>query len=76
MPWSPNDADRFKKGLSDKQKRQWAAIANAALQRGSGESSAIRQASGSLRSGAVESAARRRLKQKMNTKSSVTGAHT
>lgn len=75
MPWSPNDADRFKKGLSDKQKRQWAAIANAALQRGSDESSAIRQASGSLRSGALESAARRRMQKKL-PQSSITGAHT
>jgi len=28
MPWKPEDADKHKKGLTDKQKRQWAEIAN------------------------------------------------
>ena len=31
MPWDVGDVDKFKKGLSDKAKRQWVAIANAAL---------------------------------------------
>lgn len=31
MPWSPGDADRFIKGLSDEQKKKWASIANATL---------------------------------------------
>lgn len=31
MPWTANDAERFKKGLSAKQKRQWAAVANSTL---------------------------------------------
>lgn len=31
MPWSARDADRFKRGLGPKQKREWAHIANSAL---------------------------------------------
>ena len=31
MPWKPEDAERHKKGLSEKQKRAWAEIANSAL---------------------------------------------
>lgn len=52
MPWTVRDVNRFKKGLSDKQKRQWVSIANSALktcQAKSGsncEASAIRQANG------------------------------
>lgn len=54
MPWSVGDVDSHKKGLSDKQKRQWTRIANSVLKRcmdkgGSEEScaaSAIRQANG------------------------------
>lgn len=33
MPWTARDADRHKKGLSAKQKRQWAAVANSVLAR-------------------------------------------
>lgn len=33
MPWDVGDVDKFKKGLTDKAKRQWVAIANAALAR-------------------------------------------
>ena len=32
MPWTAQDAERHKKGLSAKQKRQWAKVANSALQ--------------------------------------------
>ncbi|OFY64765.1 MAG: hypothetical protein A2Y71_06240 [Bacteroidetes bacterium RBG_13_42_15] len=52
MPWDVSDVKRFKKGLTDKQKKQWVEIANAALkscQEKGGkncEASAIRQASG------------------------------
>lgn len=54
MPWSEKDVDRFKKGLSDKQKEQWVAVANSVLQKcldGGGdakkcEASAIQQANG------------------------------
>jgi len=54
MPWSVGDVDKHKKGLSDKQKRQWVRIANSVLSRcmakGGSESecagSAIRQANG------------------------------
>jgi Putative phage serine protease XkdF len=50
MPWTTADVDSHKKGLSDKQKRQWVHVANSALKRcqGAGESDcdgrAIRQA--------------------------------
>jgi len=54
MPWRAEDADKHKKGLSAKQKRQWAEIANSVLRKcmadgGSEETcaaSAIRQANG------------------------------
>jgi hypothetical protein len=54
MPWTITDVDRFKRGLTPAQKRQWVQVANDALrrclQRGGNqrrcESSAIRQASG------------------------------
>jgi hypothetical protein len=75
MPWNPGDSVRFKRGLSEKQQRIWARIANSALEGGASESSAVRQASGSLRSGGIESAARRKLQKKL-PKSSITGAHT
>lgn len=32
MPFSPSDADKHKKGLTDQQKKQWAAIANSVLE--------------------------------------------
>tara|TARA_Y100000310_G_scaffold210165_2_gene210779 strand:+ start:1152 stop:2486 length:1335 start_codon:yes stop_codon:yes gene_type:complete len=31
MPWRSKDVDKFKKGLDDKQKKKWVAIANSAL---------------------------------------------
>lgn len=54
MPWDINDVSRFKRGLTDAQKRRWVRIANSALAsclaRGGNQStcegSAIRQASG------------------------------
>ena len=33
MPWTAADADKHKKGLSAKQKRQWSHVANSALKR-------------------------------------------
>jgi hypothetical protein len=33
MPWTVKDVDKFKKGLSDKQKRKWVAVANDVLHR-------------------------------------------
>ena len=33
MPWTANDADKHKKGLSEKQRKRWAAVANAVLKR-------------------------------------------
>lgn len=54
MPWTVEDVDKHKKGLSDKQKKQWVRIANAALKAcikkgGTDDScaaSAIKQANG------------------------------
>jgi hypothetical protein len=56
MPWKISDVDRFKKGLTNKQKRQWVKIANSALNsclsdggtQKNCEASAIRQANGSV----------------------------
>jgi hypothetical protein len=56
MPWKPEDADKHKKGLTDKQKRQWAEIANSVrsncLKEGKPESEcdalAIKQANGAV----------------------------
>lgn len=45
MPWEPKDATRHtKRATSAKKKRQWAHVADKALERGSSEGSAIRQA--------------------------------
>ena len=54
IPWTVEDVDEFKKGLTDKEKRQWVAIANSALERclkeggdqQTCEVSAIKQANG------------------------------
>lgn len=56
MPWKPKDAHRHKKGLSDKQARQWAHVANSALascladkvKRDICEASAVRQANSAV----------------------------
>jgi len=56
MPWTVKDVDKHKKGLTDKQKRQWVKIANSVYKQcmsdGGSDSScagkAIRQASGSV----------------------------
>lgn len=54
MPWTIADVDRFKKGLTPAQKRQWVKIANDALSRCRSrggkncDASAIRQANGSV----------------------------
>ena len=56
MPWTTGDVDRFKKGLSDKEKREWVAIANNVLEscladggdRDECERKAIMQASGTV----------------------------
>lgn len=31
MPWKPSDASKHNKGLTSKQKRQWANVANSVL---------------------------------------------
>jgi hypothetical protein len=62
MPWNVADVDKHKKGLSDKQKKQWVRIANTALascmKKGGTEeecaASAIRQANGVLNANSGE----------------------
>jgi len=55
MPWTVDDVDEHNQGLSDEQKRQWVAVANAVLARcqqegGSDcEASAIRQANAAVK---------------------------
>lgn len=62
MPWTAKDADSHKKGLSPKQQRQWAAVANAALEKcekdgGSDcDASAIRQANAAVDKTTAEAA--------------------
>lgn len=53
MPWTINDVDRFKRGLSENEKRQWVRIANSTLEKckernpnNNCEARAIRQANG------------------------------
>lgn len=50
MPWTTADVDRHNKGLNDRQKRQWVAVANSVLSKCGGgsecEASAITQANG------------------------------
>jgi len=54
MPWKASDAHKHKKGLTPKQARQWAAVANSALKKCESEggsdcdASAIRQANGAV----------------------------
>jgi hypothetical protein len=52
MPWTPEDgpARHTEKANTPKKKRQWAKIANGALERGESEQSAIMQADGVLQS--------------------------
>ena len=60
MPWGVGDVDRFKKGLTPKQKEQWVAVANSALsdclKKGGSQSTcegrAIRMASGVVKESA------------------------
>jgi hypothetical protein len=56
MPWSVADVDKFKKGLSDSEKKKWVNVANSVLEKclknggkqDECEASAIRQANGSV----------------------------
>ncbi len=67
MPWSAKDADKHKKGLSAKGRRQWAAVANAALAKCQKEgksncdASAIRQANAAVQTEALVSRLQARL---------------
>ena len=64
MPWTVADVDKHKKGLTEKEKKQWVAIANSALSSclkkggkdNACEASAIRQANGSVKTNSVFSA--------------------
>ncbi len=44
MPWTVEDVDRHKKGLSTAGKELWVKVANEALERTGDESQAIREA--------------------------------
>lgn len=44
MPWTTDDVDRHKKGLSMKEKELWVRVANEALERTGDEGRAIREA--------------------------------
>lgn len=63
MPWTKSDVDRFNKGLSDKQKSQWVAVANSALKKcqddggDNCDASAIRQANAAVKKSATSEAA-------------------
>lgn len=54
MPWTVDDVERFHKGLTNKEKRQWVEVANSVLERcleegkdqNTCEVSAIKQANG------------------------------
>ena len=49
MPWTKDDAKRHTRKVdSDKKKRQWAHVANSALERGASEGSAVRQANAAV----------------------------
>jgi len=48
MPWTSDDADKHKKGLTPKQKEKWAAVANAARERYHDDGRAIRIANGTV----------------------------
>lgn len=47
MPWTAQDARRHKRGLSPRQARQWAHVANDELERTGDEGRAIRAANAS-----------------------------
>ena len=49
MPWSPDQANKFKKGLGPDAKQRWAKIANKVLQQSGNEGQAIRIANGATR---------------------------
>lgn len=50
MPWAPSDAKRHtRKADTPAKARQWAHVANSALDRGAAEGSAIQQANGVVR---------------------------
>ncbi len=63
MPWSADDAKRHtKKARSPAARRQWAAVANAALKRGLPEGEAVREANSVLKHRSL-AAARRKARQ-------------
>lgn len=74
MPWTKNDVDRFKSGLTDAQKEQWVEVANSALQsclddggsQDECEASAIRQANGVVGNGTYVSTVNQQIKNDAN----------
>jgi uncharacterized protein YdaT len=59
MPWTADDAERHKKGLTREQKRKWARVANAALKEYADEGRAIRVANAAVSSRNSSTAPRR-----------------
>ena len=59
MPWSPKDADKFKKGLSHGSKIKWAKTANSVLKKTGNEGQAIKIANSVTRTAIL-----RRMKKK------------
>lgn len=49
MPWTVADVERHNKGLSDKKKRQWVAVANDVLERTGSDAQAIKAANAAVR---------------------------
>lgn len=58
MPWTPEQSDQKKKGLSSDQKSKWSSIANSVLARTGDEAQAIRTANSKTRP-STEAIARR-----------------
>ncbi len=67
MPWTPQNAHKHKKGLTDKQARKWSYVANSVLEKTGSESRAVRAANSQTKragnapnSGAIERRLKRR----------------
>src|SRR5215213_1699240 len=49
MPWSPSDAKKKYKRLTKKQSEVWASVANAALEKGDDDATAIKKANAAVK---------------------------
>lgn len=71
MPWTVDDVDQHNKGLGSNQKKQWVAVANAALKKCQDEggsncdASAIKQANAAVANASKEAATTRELHQRL-----------